>query len=265
MQQRRTGHPGRRAALVVLTSIVLGILLLQNAVFVVKTVIVDGVQRYTPEQVYALTGIKRGQSIFSLDKQVIATNLSSDHFLELAGMEIRYPDTVVLQVRERTPRAVVSSLGVLAMLDDGGRVLSTTNKLDTDVAIPFIMGVRVPTLTIGMPLSCEPKQLEAIIAIMDELTLQGVTGTIDQINVADLENLHLIMASGMKVELGDVHDLEQKVGMMRATLSALQAEGFYAGELDVSSATVADFIANLEVEVDYRIDPTAVPNELVGR
>lgn len=269
MEYERVGglrHPGRAAVIVVLLVTVVGIFLLQNGVFVVRSVTVEGATLYTPEQVVQIAGIHSGQSVFTIDQQAVAENLSRDRYLLLDSLYINYPSELILRVRERKSSAALPWLGVLNVLDSECRVLEKSAQLDTRMQVPVITGADVLSDTIGQTLATrEPAQLEAIRAVLGELALQSVTARISELNVANLDNLYLITQEGMKILLGNGDELERKVGLMRAVLDELAAEGKVTGSLDVSTVTVADYRAVPIHAAEYLPDATAVPPELVGR
>ncbi len=268
MEYERSGlrHPGRIAMIAVLIVAVVGIFLLQNGVFVVRSVTVEGATLYAPEQVVRIAGIRSGQSVFTIDQKEIAENLSKDRYLLLDSLYINYPSELILRVRERKPGAALPWLGVLNMLDAECRVLEKSAQLDTRMQIPVITGADVLSDAIGQTLATrEPAQLEAIRAVLDELNMQGVTARISELNVTNLDNLYLITQEGMKILLGSDGELEQKIGLMRSVLDALSLEGKVTGSLDVSTITVADYRAVPIQAAQYLPDATAVPPELVGR
>lgn len=269
MQQTRTSHPvhpGRTGVIIVLIVVALGIVLLQSGIFVVREVRVVGTRQYGQDQVVAYAGIQLGQSIFSVEESVVAQGLSRDRYLILESLHIQYPDTVTLYVRERAPYAALTWLGVLVVLDEEGQILETSGQLDASLQIPVITGMQVDHLVVGTKLTCRnPAQIEAAWALLKELTLQAVSGRVSELNVSDLDNLYLITKEGMKVEVGNAGDMEQKIGMMRSVLDDLAARGIYTGSLDVSNATIADYWENEVVREVYRPDPTAVPKEMLNR
>jgi cell division protein FtsQ len=268
MEYERTSparHPGRWAVIVVLAVAALGIFLLQHSVFVVRTVTVEGATRYTPQDVVRIAGIHDGQNVFTLDQQEIAQNLSQDQYLLLDSIYINYPNELILRVRERKPRAALTWMGVLVMLDEEGRVLETSNQLDARLQIPVVTGMEVTSMDVGMDLATrDPAQVRAMNAMLNELALQKVSALVSELNVANLDNLYLVTQEGMKVMLGDLENLEAKLGLARAVLDELRAGGIQTGSIDVSTTTVADYREVPIMANPYLPEATAVPKELVG-
>ena len=254
------GAGKRRRALEITLAILvvlgIGALLLGTGVFVVRTVTVQGTESFTPEQVIQLSGIRDRQSIFTVSAEGIQTQFARNRYLVLDAMQINYPNELVLHVHERKPRAAITRLGRLALLDEEGWIL----ELDREMAegIPLITGVDAVALVAGQPINSRiPAQVTGLRTILHELILQAVIDHIEEINLANVDNLYLMTRSGMKVELGTADDMESKIGMMRGTLTELAKEGIYSGTLDVAIVSVADYQASKVYRYEFVPDPTA--------
>ena len=259
-------HPGLVAAVVLLLAVVIGVLLLHREVFVLRSVNVEGNTNYTHQQVADMAGLQYGQSVFALDQQQMARNLQEKYSLLLESIYIDYPNAVTLHVRERMPRAALSWNGLYVMLDEDNVVLEVTGTLTLDAQVTLVTDMVVNRDVVGMPVGVRnPAQLEAMNTVLTELALQMVTARVGELNVSDLDNLYLFTRERMKVELGDTDQMEVKIGMMRATSERLSAMGIYTGTIDVAVPYTADYMEGKGLDYVYTTEPTAVPNELVGR
>ncbi len=256
----RKSHSGRIGVLVVFAVAFIGLLLLRNQMFVVHSVSVEGNRRYTAEQVVTISGIRAGQNVFSLSEQEIADNIARDLYLVFDSMYINYPDHVILRVHERGPSAALSWLGVLVMLDERGVVMETTNMLDDWLQVPIVTGVNVTSSDVGLPLqSRDPKQIEALQKVLEELSLQGFLTNITELNVGDLEKLYLVTQEGMKVELGNLEKMEVKIGILRGVYAQLVQQQALTGTIDVSTGEYADHREQIILKKTFVPDPTVQP------
>jgi len=259
-------HPGRVAAIVLVLAAVIGVLLLQRGVFVLRNLRVEGTARYTNQQVADWAGLFHGQSIFALDQQQIARNLQGEAFLILESIYVDYPDTLILKVRERAPRAALSQNGLYLLIDEINTVLDIDGALDPALQVPVVTGMDVLRGDAGLPLAVRvPAQLTAMNEVLNELELQMVTARVSELNVANLDNLYLVTKEGLIVELGDSDQMEPKIGMMRAVLERLRDMGVYTGSLDVSVPYTADYLDGREPEFQSGIDSMAIAIEQSGR
>lgn len=261
-------RPGHAAIVVVLLAVVIGValVLLQRNVFVLRNVSVEGNTRYSQQQVLEMSGLRQGQSIFALDQKEIARSLQEGGLLILESVYINYPNTLILHVHERFPKAALSRNGLYILLDELNIVLEIAGSLDPTLQIPVVTGMDAirddPGIELGVRI---PAQLASMNEVLKELELQMVTARVSELNVTNLDNLYLVTKEGLIVNLGDSEQMEVKIGMMRAALDELKNRGMYSGTLDVSIPYTADYLEGRDPEVHYTTEPTAVPNELVGR
>jgi POTRA domain, FtsQ-type/Cell division protein FtsQ/DivIB, C-terminal len=80
----------------------------------------------TPAQVRAVAGLDRYKLMVDVDAAAIARRLDADPVLGAARVERRWPATVKVAVKVRTPVAVVRSGPEWAIVDSTGRVLAET-------------------------------------------------------------------------------------------------------------------------------------------
>ena len=148
--------------LVLLTCLCIMLIVLQETVFRLQAVYVVGNETRTPQEVAAASGLVRGRSIFSITREEVEASLSRDHTLIFEDMQIQYPNTVYLYVRERTPAAVMSWLGILYLLDDEGMVMSQISADQAPQDMPEVTGLRLTDVVVGRVLSSTSQdQLQA--------------------------------------------------------------------------------------------------------
>ena len=223
-------HPGRTAALVLFVLLLIGFFLAQSTIFVLRSVQIDGGgSRYTAQQIADIAGLRMGQSIFSLDEGKIARSVESNRYLRYEGMQVVYPDGLVLRVEERKACATVTYLGVMFVLDEEGRVLEQYGSASPSVDVPVVTGMKVKNLTIGETLTTETAgQMEAVRTVLSALSGSGLAASAAELNVADPDNLYLMTAEGLKIELGDVAKMQLKLSIAQEVLRKVADEGFLA-------------------------------------
>ena len=262
--QRTPRAPRRRrgcaAFVAVLLVVLTAYLVVQKTVFVLRTVTVEGARVYTPEEVVSIAGLRNGQSILTIRDEDVAARISQDMLLIFDSMYRDYPSHVILRVHERTPRALLTWLGVRVELDENGRVMRTTNRIDEWLQVPMVKGIEVTDMRVGERLaSRDPRQVEAMKQVLDELVMQGVLAEMAELNVASVNDLYLTTWGGMRVDLGDAKELELKIGIARAALAELAAQGTLTGTLDVSTAQYADYREVKTFAMEYKPESTLIP------
>lgn len=229
--------------------IFLVLVLIAGAIFAVykllsvQNIAVYGLVNKTADEVIALSGISRGESMFFVDTDRARASLLTDPFLEVQSVLVEFPTTVRIDLRERQIRAAVQFYRNVALIDEYGFVLETMDVLQDDLGIPVVGGLSVGTLEVGREVDVLDKtQLIAMQVVLDELDKQGLTASAREVNVANLDSLVVFLRNGLEVQLGDRQEMESKIRWVTVTLPQLTAEGNVAGVLNVSSAKYADFL-----------------------
>lgn len=226
--RRAPGHPGLTALAVLLTLALIGFLLARSTVFVLRSVQVEGdVTRYTPQQIADIAGVSMYQSIFSINEGQLRQAVESNRYLRFEGMQIVYPDGLILRVSERQPSATVTYLGVMFVLDDEGRVLDQYSADSETLDVPVVTGLKIKRLAIGETLQTEMQwQTQAVQKVLAVLARSELTGRAVELNAENSDNLYLMTTDGLKIELGDVENMETKISIAQEVLRQIDSPVF---------------------------------------
>jgi hypothetical protein len=140
--------------------------------------------------------------------------------------------------------ALLYRQGMMVMIDAQGLVLEQTAQMDVSLPIPLITGLDVAAVPIGQPLRVDtPTRLEVTLKVLAELEAQGLSTQTEELNAKALDNLYLVMASGLQVMLGSDENLTDKLLALRASLPKLNEMGMVlsGAVLDVSASDQADY------------------------
>ncbi|WP_437929663.1 FtsQ-type POTRA domain-containing protein [Sorangium sp. So ce291] len=108
--------------------------------FAVRTVLVDGVQRRTAEQVASAGGIEVGKNIFTLDLELAGASISTDPWIEKATVTRKLPSTIQVNVVEREAQALVAIGGDLYLATRDGELFKELAE-DDPVDLPIVTGI----------------------------------------------------------------------------------------------------------------------------
>lgn len=208
----------------------------RNKLFVLKTVQIDSVSEISREEVLRLAGIDSNTSYYGISEKKIREGIESSYYLQYEGYEKIWPDTLILYVKERKPAVNVLSGGLQYVLADDGMVLKCLNTLQLDNSCMKVSGLSIRDVRIGARIVCHTdEQLDAMIALLEELYLQGWRGEISELILSDLENIYLVTVDGYTVNIGSAQELRAKIGTVRAVVYELRNRGLRGGLI---SATV---------------------------
>lgn len=211
----------------------------------IQDVQVEGISRYKKEEVMAAAGIQLGQSVFSVNGDMVKENINKHYGLDFVSIWCNYfpPSSVVLTVSEHMPRAKFTWMGMLYLIGENGAAMEETHQIDREIPVPEITGMTVNQVVLGEPVKFGVAgQGEAIEHLIEELDRQGFLDEVEEINVSAPDNLILLTHGGMKIILGTDDLLAEKIAMARDLQPQLYAfGGEYLATLDVSTGEVADY------------------------
>ena len=212
-----------------------GAILLPSVVFRLEAVTVEGNTTKSARYIVALSGLSKGDNIFSVSERTIRANLSSDPSIEFLYMHREGLNTLCLYIRERQPAATLKANGIQYFLDDTGFVLSESVKIESVPGIPEIKNLETSYVRAGQMLDVSnSRQMEAFRAIMTELSLQMYCANVTEVNLRDPDNIFLTTVEGITARLGDYTYPRAKIGAIRTDVARLAELEQTFGILDVS-------------------------------
>ncbi len=100
---------------------------------VVKETIVSGNRYLSEDEVISLLKVNRGEGILRLDSDQLRENLMSSPWIREATIRKELPHTLIVNIREAEPLALLKRKGHLYIIDREGRSLEKLNQ-----TIPFL-------------------------------------------------------------------------------------------------------------------------------
>lgn len=240
---RADRHALRWILLIVAVLAVAGFLV-YGQVFRVRSITVQGNSIIATEDVIRLAGLSEGMSTLTLDHDAIERGIESNRYLSFVCVDVQLPDQVTIQVRERTPAAVLKYCGILYITDSRGMVLE--ESFDTSATYPGLVsvdGMEIRQCEVGKQLILSStKQLDVYMSILLELKVMSATDQVRELNLSDMDNLFLVSTDGYSVRLGESSNIHAKLRSMLLTLDKLREDGYGAGTVDVSTPVNPTYI-----------------------
>jgi len=239
---RRKSNQTKAAVVALAAVIVLAVisLLVWQKVFVVRNVVIEGGSEISREDVIRASKVEFGGRIGSVDAEALKVNLENTGLYALDGVKIKYPNTVILTVRQRTRDAVIVNGGYYLTLDSDGYVIEAAHSMPEEGGI-YVYGLNALGYHIGGRISADEKALESMKAVLDAARAQNARQYISDLNVSDERRLTLTTRTGICVELGDAQNMDDKMRWMCSAVSDLEGRGHVRGTLDVSGGNKADY------------------------
>ena len=231
MARRRRNKRYRRSRLTVPLRI-LSFLLICGAIaaalilfFKVQTVIVDGNERYSDQEILDVTGIQMGENMFLLNKYAISGEITSQlPYIQSVQIRRGLPDTIYIQVEECTPVAAV-------VQSDGSWLVSRKGKLLEKVpvaqgeAYPQIIGCELllPTVASAMSLPQEGNiTMDRLMELLECLEGRGMLSQTQSIDCSDPDVLVLHYANRFEVQILYDADFNKKLNALEQIIAQLE-------------------------------------------
>jgi cell division protein FtsQ len=185
--------------------------------FNVKTIIVNGNNFLSEEEVIKVLGVSTGENIFKIDAEILSKSFLHPR-IETVEIEKRLPSTLIVTIKERESFAFVLQEDILAEVDYKGIILSiekNTQRFD----LPIITGLKIDELFIGKKISNDlfTAAQECFSALSSSLRQE-----ISEIHVQEDGQFILFFSGGLKVIWGDESNSQRKGEMLEALLPGLR-------------------------------------------
>ncbi|AFQ45680.1 cell division protein FtsQ/DivIB [Desulfosporosinus meridiei] len=203
------------AVLTILLSLGLALFLRSNA-FAIQHVSVQGLSIISESEILKLTDGIQGQNLLLFDRKALQYKISLHPLIKDVQFQRNLPQTLVVQVTERTPVAlVVVPKGIIEVDSEGTflRRLESWPKND----YPVISGIELPD-TVGPGQNLENSLLKAGLNLLKQAPPELVA-QIGELHVNAIEQITLFLTSGVEVRLGQANEWKDKLMALYQLLS----------------------------------------------
>lgn len=240
--------------LATVAAVVLALVLAMSVFFRVEHIQVSGMDQYTPWDISQASGIKQGDSLFSLGLPGAAARIKELNYVKDVRIGIRLPNMVIIDITEvRVTYAVKAQNNEWWLLDSGGRVIEKSAQEEPEDCTK-ILGVRLQNPKAGeqavaleiatpevdengntIPVTVtEAHRLTVALNIADYLEANGIIGQAECIDVNDLGDIQFWYGQQYQAKLGDEQQLSHKISLVKGAIDKLSQESHNSGVLDAS-------------------------------
>lgn len=240
--------------LATVAAIVLALVLAMSVFFRVEHIQVSGMEQYTAWDISQASGIKQGDSLFSLGLPGAAARIKELNYVKDVRIGIRLPNMVIIDITEvRVTYAVRAQDNQWWLLDSSGRVIEKSAQEEPENCTK-ILGVRLQNPKVGeqavalevathevdengntIPVTViEAHRLTVALNIADYLEANGIIGQAECIDVNDLGDIQFWYGQQYQAKLGNEQQLSYKVSLVKGAIDKLSQESHNSGVLDAS-------------------------------
>ena len=248
VERRRRSTRGAVLLLFIIAS--LGILGFLGYQFIrADEIAVRGNESFEDSYVIALSGIQSGTHIFNVDQRAAAAGIAQDPHLVLQKIEYTFPNKITLVVTERKDAACFEFLGTYVLTDSEGIILGHIQGEEKPENLPVIRGISVTEFALGAKIRTDDTYKQSIMTILlENMQSYQLTERIWEIDLQDTNSIIFQLSNGMKVNLGQADQMEEKMAWLHNILEELEAQGLSGGTIDLSSVEAPTYLPPTQPE-----------------
>jgi cell division protein FtsQ len=209
--------------------------IMTSDLFTIRTIEVEGNAHYTNEQIAEMSGIRIGANMFKTNMGKVADRLNKDPYIEFSKIERKPFHRVVVTVKEREERFLISNGEKTLVVDYDGMVLRETTELPP---LPLLENFEVTKAKPG----------EALVVTENSL----LTRTIQFLREMEKNDLFFkrVAASDIAVKAylydgllckGTYKNIENNIEPLKEVISDLQLQNVERGTIIVSGNGTCTF------------------------
>jgi len=187
--------------------------------FSVKEVHTVGLNSISEDEVLRLMGTVKGENLFLADTEALAQKIKLHPLVDQVEVKKKLPVTLVIQIQERVPVALILNKDGLVEVDSQGIILrfyETWPKKDH----PILTGIEVPD-TIGPGQQIEHPQLAKGLLLLGQAP-EGLSALFGEVHMASDGQVFLYLTSGVEVKLGHGDQFTEKLKLLKELIGSTE-------------------------------------------
>ena len=199
-----------------------------SPVFNTRQIQVLGNSQISTEQIIELSGVRKDENMFRLNRWRQETNIRTEAYIESARIRRHLNGTVNIHVEERTAEFMLYLNGIYGYINNQGYILEMSEVL---LEAPIITGFGTEIYSIEAGNRLEESdlgKLGVVIRIMSALESYNIAHLVTSIDISDEQNYILeLREEGKTVHFGDSSGITRKAWWL---VSAIEQERGIDGE-----------------------------------
>lgn len=204
--------------LIAIVLIVVMIILANTVLFKCKQIVVDGIQRYTADEVIDVSKIRKGDNLLHVDTDKAAEKIVSElTYVESVSVKKSFPTKIEITVAEAEKWYCINQFGVKAVISRGGKIL----EKGSSQGLVEVTGYEAESLVTGTRLTSKVEGKKTIPEQILNAADKAEVTDIDSIDMTDRYAIKVLVDGRITLELGGITDIETK---MQAAHNIIAAE-----------------------------------------
>lgn len=213
------------AILVILLALGLS-LFLRSSYFAIQQVKIEGLHQIPQTEIDRLSSSAKGQNLLLLDQEGLRKKITLHPLVQSVEFKRQFPATLIVQVTERTPAALVIVPHGVIEVDEKGMFLQRSEGWP-EKSYPVINGIAVPD-TAGPGQELKLPGLVAALQLLQEAP-KDLLPVIGELYVNPIQQMTIYLTSGVEVRLGQAQDWKDKLVGLNQLLNDAGYKSFEKG------------------------------------
>lgn len=229
--------------------------------FYIENINVSGVRKLDSNNIIAVTGVKKGNHLFSYisgsPEQIlgfrygkIENKLKEENaYIDDVKVRVKYPYTVDINIKERVEVAYINSNSEYLAIDKAGKILDVLSEKPVNAAAPIITGLNLNSHTLGENVSVETmRHVKRCLMVMN-IILETDKNSTDDYKLADQvlayrsyqsNSLYLtvkdMQGKSLNVLINPSEEPQQAIAWLRKTIQKNVLDDLGEGVLSISKS-----------------------------
>ena len=193
--------------------------------FRVETVRIEGISRYTEDQILTVADVDMGSNlILTPGDQIAQRILEGLPYVDSVEVRKRFPTTILLNITETTPVAYVATdVGVKWLMDAKGKLLE---PVDDQTAMQFIeiQGLQAYDPQVGQRVNMGEghiSQVNGLLSLLQVLQERGMASRISAISAASRTELVMLYDGRLQAKMLNNVDFNRKILILEEIAAVL--------------------------------------------
>ena len=186
---------------------------LVSPVFSIENIEVNGNKTVTESYIISATDSLYGENILNMNKFNIIDKINSLPIIEETDIKRKWPDTIVITVKEKETVAEVKFYGSKLLLSENGDVINVITD-DTSTGLPILEGITIQDVVTGETVKCkEEEKLKKYLEILKKLKENDMLNNV--VKLSENEGFLVHFDIGHVAFLGDIDNLQRKIEWLK--------------------------------------------------
>lgn len=223
-QLRRRQNSRSFGVIIVLVSVIVAAILAYNSSFWrIRRIEIEGGKHFSAAEIRTTANIPPGTSLLKFSGAEIGARIARSPWVKKVVFSRKLPGTLIANVYERQPFAVVNFGGVFYLIDKDGFVLTKWQQAH-NFRVPIVNDLAAESMTVGRRL--DSKQLDAVSAVLSNLSA-NLRNSIVSVSVPNLSKLALYTKENLEIVYGPAEETAKKNLVIEKILEAGKSNIIY--------------------------------------